>query len=273
MVASVGTVTTTLGDPTVVGDATAAAAWQSKIGLITLCQFRNPNYSLYNIVAYDGNATLTLDRPWMEPVSGAGLTYWMYQTYFPVPVADFNKFIEIRDTTFNAQVSFTEKSQSELAWEDPKRLIFGPRVPTYAVPYGVDKRAGSATLGYVMYEIWPHNLSTMPYSFSYKRRGPMLVNPADVVPYPLDDELVTHRVKELLYLHKEAQKGENIQRGSGADWRFLAQAAGALFKEKLKTIRAKDANLHRDFVTKRKDRSVSGEPYSTPRLGQLNIGR
>ena len=279
LVASVGTVTVTPFSNVVIGDAAATAAWAAITSpLITVLQFRNPSYSLYNIIGYDTTtnapfATLTLDRPWMEPVTGAGQAYWIYQAYFTVPVADFRKFVAILDTTNNAPVLFSELSQDDLSFQDPQRLQFGPAVPTYAVPYGVDQRPQSSTLGYAMYEIWPHNLSYMPYSFSYKRRGALLVNPLDTVPYPLTDELVTWRAKEVLYQFKEAQKGEQVQRGSGANWQFLAEMANAEYKAVLKQIRAVDANLHRDFVTRANKNQPPSDGYSTMTTGLLNIGR
>jgi hypothetical protein len=283
LIASTGTVTASPYTNVIVGDAAASAAWAALVGrpFLTELQFRNPPYALYNIVGYNPAgqppfATLTLDRPWMEPTIGAGQPYLIYQAYFPVPVPDFTKFIEIRDTTNNAPVDFTTVSQDDLSVLDAQRLIFGPAVPTYAVPWGTDMRPGSSTLGYLMYELWPHNLSHMPYSFSYKRSGPLLVQPSDTVPYPISEELVSCRTREVLYLYKEAQKGEEMQRGSGADWKFLAQAAQKEYYSRLKQIRAKDCNLHRDFLTHSRSglrNQSASDGYSTEQLGLLNIGR
>lgn len=277
-----GTVTTTLGSTTVTGNAAASAAWLPRtvlgaIPLLSQCQFRNPAYSLYNIVSFDASnpaaIVLTLDRPWMEPVSGAGLSYYIYQAYFPAPDSTFRKFIEIRDTTNNAPVSFTKISQDDLAAIDPQRLQFGPCVPTYAVPWGVDKRTGSATLNYVMYELWPHVLADVAYSFSYKLRGATL-GTSDSPPYPISEESVTWRAKEILYQWKEAQKGDGMQRGSGADWRFLAQAAAAEYKERNKKDRAIDANLHREFLTRGTQLATgqNADGYSNQVTGSLNVG-
>src|SRR5208282_2156487 len=280
MRASTGTVTTTPYSATVIADATATSAWASLTGLpfLTQLQFRNPSYALYDIIGYNPNgsppfATLTLDRPWAEPATGAGQNYYIYQAYFPVPVSDFRSFVEIRDTTDGDYVSFTAMSQDDLSVEDPERVVFGPALPTYAVPFGIDQRPGSATLGYMRYEVWTHILSIWPLSFTFKRRGQLLVNPNDTVPYPLTEELVTFRAKEVLYQYKEAQKGENQQRGSGADWRFLAEYARKEYVECLKKIRAIDANLHRDFLTRPKRRPEwTQDGFSTNRLGQLNVG-
>jgi len=278
--ANTGTITVTPYSDQVIGDAVATAAWAAITQpLITVLQIRTMPYSLYNIIGYDINvnapfATLTLDRPWMEPLTGAGISYSMYQAYFAAPVKDFRKFLYIMDTTFNAPVNFTKFSRADLATIDPQRVRFGPTVPTYAVAIGADQRPESSTLGYPMFEIWPHNLSYMPYTFEYKRRGPALVNLADQVPYPLTEELVLHRTREVLYLYKEAQKGEQVARGSGADWQFLAQASAAEYKEVLKQIRAIDANLHQDFVTRGFSQSRSPrDGYSTNVLGMLNVGR
>jgi hypothetical protein len=222
---------------------------------------------------------LTLDRPWMEPPVGPGMNYYIYQAYFPVPVQDFRSFVEIRDTTDGDYVSFWGLSQDDLSVEDPERVVFGPALPTYAVPLGIDPRPNSATPGWMRYEVWPHILSRWPLSFTFKRRGTLLVNPNDTVPYPLTEELVTFRAKEVLYQYKEAQKGENQQRGSGADWRFLAEMARVEYSGKdgtgglLKKIRAIDANLHRDFLTRPKRRPEwTQDGFSTNRLGQLNVG-
>ena len=284
LVASSGTFTCTPYSPTVIADAgaTAALANYAPAGgrpLLTELQFRNPAYSLYNIIKYDTVtnapfATLTLDRPWLEPTSGAGQPYMIYQAYFPAPVQDFRKFVEIRDTTNNQPVSYTGCNREDLSSLDPQRLIFGPAFPTYAVSAGVDQRPNSSTLGWVMYELWPHVLSHIPYSFSYRRRGSLLVNSSDTVVYPLTEDLVKWRAKEILYQFKEAQKGEQVMRGSGANWQFLAQNAHAEYLKCLRDVRAADANLHQDFVTRPRPTSlgVSNDGFSTNRTGQLNVG-
>lgn len=280
LVASTGTFTTTPYSAQVVADASATSVLASLPANppLTSLQFRNPSYALYDIIAYDTTsnppfATLTLDRPWAEPATGPGQNYYIYQAYFPVPVSDFRSFVEIRDTTDGDYVSFTGLSQDDLSVEDPQRVIFGPALPTYAVPFGIDQRPGSPTLGFLRYEVWPHILSIWPLSFTYKRRGKLLVAPTDTVPYPLTEEVVTWRTKEILYQYKEAQKGEQQQRGSGADWRFLAEYARKEYVECLKKIRAIDANLHREFLTRQKKRpSWTQDGFSTNRLGQLNVG-
>src|SRR5271157_1731847 len=71
-----GTVTLTFGSASVIGDATASAAWltASQYGsLITQRQFRSGGVSgagtMYDIIAYDGVSTLTLNRPFADPLT------------------------------------------------------------------------------------------------------------------------------------------------------------------------------------------------------------
>jgi len=271
-----GTITTTAYSDSVVGDATAAALWLAysvagTMPLITQLQIRSPYYSLYNIIAFDGVDTLTLDRPWMEP-DGAGQTYMMYQAYFAAPLADFKRFFAIRDTTNGAFLDYWSLSQRDLAMRDPQRTLFDQ--PSHAVAYEVDDRFGSATLGYMLYELYPHPLSILPYTFSYLRRGPLLSASTDTVPVPLTEEAVIWRAKEVAFLFKEANKGEGSRRDMGSDWKFLAGAAKAEYKEALKMVKDSDRDLFELYFNRYVRTAVigaDGEPFANI-LGQLNVG-
>ena len=278
---SPGRITVVPYSTTIYGDAVATARWASLVGrpFLTEQQIRVPAYSLYNIITYyqPGNnpddpttpfATLILDRPWMEPAQ-TNAVYMIYQAYFPVPVTSFRKFGQIRDTTNNAWVNFSQRDQAWLSVNDPQRTVFD--IPTYAVPYEVDQRPNSATLGNMLYELWPHPLSRLPYSFSYIWQGPLLALPGDTVLYPLNEELVLWRSKELGYLWKESQKGDGLLRGSGADWRFLAQEANMQYARRLKTVKLIDVGLGDLYWTKFNRTAVGSDGYETM-IGTLNVG-
>jgi hypothetical protein len=206
----------------------------------------------------------------MEP-GGAGMSYMIYQAYFAVPVADFRRFLAARDTTNNAPMDYWSKSQKQLALEDPERVVFDD--PAYFVPYEIDARPNSSTLGYMLYELWPHPLSVLPYTFNYLRRGPQLLVPSDTVPYPITEDMVLWQAKSSAYLWKEAQKGENMERGMGADYKFLAQSAQAKYELKKKEISARDRDLVELYWSKwYPDYYNNGEPFATVN-GQLNVGR
>ncbi len=280
---SVGTITATPFSDQIVGDANATAAWQAYVAagnspVLTQTQIRSPYYSLYNIIDYDLVSTFTLDRPWMEP-GGANLGYMIYQAYFAVPVTatqsggdpNFRRFLWARDTTNSAPMDYWTMDQKMLAVKDPERTIFDD--PGYFVPYQIDNRPGSSTLGSMLYELWPHPLSVLPYTYGYLFRGPELQQPADTVPFPITEDLVLWQAKTSGYLWKEAQKGENIERGSGADYKFLAQACSAKYASKLKEIKAADRGMVDLYFSKwNPDYYNSGEPYSTVN-GMLNVGR
>lgn len=274
--ASAGTITATRFSDQVVGDVTAAAAWLAyqtagTLPLLTQLQIRSPYYSLYNIIAFDGINTFTLDRVWMEP-DGADLTYMIYQAYFPVPVSDFKRFLEIRDTTNASPIDFWTLNRVDLALRDPQRTVFND--PAFCVPYEADSRVGSATLGYMLYELWGHPLSELPYTFSYLRRGPLLSSPSDTVPYPLTEDLVIWRAKEVAYMWKEAQKGDGIARGSGANWVLLADMASKRFLRELKIVADRDRDLVQTYFN-RFNRATAmgsfGQPFATIN-GGLNVG-
>jgi hypothetical protein len=174
---SPGTITVNTYDTTITGDATASAAWLALVGrpFLTEYQIRTPYYSLYSIIAVDDTdpaaVVLTIDRPWMEPDQSAA-QYMCYQAYFPAPVTtdDFKRFIAIRDTTNAIDIDFWSLRQDDLAVKDPQRTVFN--LPCYAVPFQVDQRPNSATLGQMLYELWPNPLSALPYTINYMRRGP-----------------------------------------------------------------------------------------------------
>jgi hypothetical protein len=277
LLANSGTFTVTPYTNTVIADATATAALALITGfpLITTLQYRDPARAIYNIVAYDTTtnapyATLTLDRLWMEPTSGPGQPYMIYQAYFVAPVEDFRKFIEVRDTTNNSWLDFWSYSQADLARLDAQRTQFAD--PGYVVPVGVDMRPGSSTLGWQIFELWPQQLARVPYSFSYKRRGPSLAAPTDTVPYPLTEELVEWKAKEVLYLFKAAM-AEEKSKGGGQGWMMLAGMAKKEYDERFEFILPVDINLRNDNLVRVDgyDDRWAGVAYSN-NLGSLNLG-
>lgn len=271
---STGGITVNTYSDTVVGNAAASAAWLSLTGrpLLTELQIRAPYYALYDIIAVDATdpnaVVLTLDRPWMEPSMVDG-TYMLYQAYFPAPAADFKRFFAIRSTVTADYLTFGEVSQNDLEAKDPQRTLFN--LPLHVVPYDQDSRPNSATLGYIRFELWPHPLTQYPYAISYMRRGPLMVNRDDTVPYPLTDELVQWRALEIACLYKERQKGEDVARGSGTDWKFSAQAAHDEYKALFKVISNKDRAAVELYYNRLKQMRT-GVPFATQNQ-QLNVGR
>jgi hypothetical protein len=277
------------------GDERAARAWRKHKPrpFLTEMQIRSPFFSLYDIIHFDGIDTLIIDRPWMEPEPWGiwgppwhpdfefdeehehSQPYMIYQAYFPTPVEDFKRFFEIRDTMMSGLIDYWSYNQKDLTRRDPQRIVFD--LPAYAVFFDWDHRGQgtefeSATFGFPRYELWPHPLSEMPYTFSYQRRGPLLEHPHDTLPRPLTEDMLKWRTREALYLWKEAQKGETIQRGSGADWKFLAQSAAAEYKAARNRIGKVDVALVDLFFTRFQRMPAERQaPFATVNM-QLNVG-
>lgn len=203
-------------------------------------------------------ATLTIDRPWTEPPISAG-SYLIYQCYYVLP-NNFRRFISVSDYTNNDPMDWWTMTRADLDIEDPQRTEFDQ--PEFIVQYGADVRPGSATYGNLVVEMYPHPISQLPYTFVCLCNTAPLVNPTDSVPWPLTDELVKWRAREVLYQWKESQRGDEMERGSGANWQFLAQAARKEYDDRLKKIRLKDRNLVDLYYQKaRLTTAYGGEPF------------
>jgi hypothetical protein len=245
-----GSVTTTLGSPTVVGDATAAAAWavaSNPTSLITQRQFRTGQGTIYNIIAYDGVDTLTLDRPWIDAYYlGPTLGYSIYQPYIVAPAQSLQAweyFMDVRNV-IHLDVNNTRGLWEQINEADPQRQIFSN--PGNLIPHGVDNRTGSATYGYPMFELYPQPQSIYVYSVGYSWAGPDLTDdPAlSAVPYPMTEHVVKTLARVKAYEQAEANKTADNPRGAGADYRFLMDAALKEYQAQIKEIRMLDRDIY-----------------------------
>jgi hypothetical protein len=215
------------------------------------------------------NAVLTIDRLWTEPAQ-LNSSYMCYQAYFPLPPG-FRRFYGARDTSNNNEMDTWSYTQLDLANIDAERTVFDE--PLYLVPYQIDNRPGSATLGQWLVECWPHPLSSLPYTYMCQANWPPLSSPQDNLPYPLTEEIVRQRAYEMCCLWKAGQVGDDMERGSGANWPFLAKAYHEEYKDLLRQIRLVDRNLtdlyfHRAQTTP----SAGYQDGFMTQTSQLNIG-
>lgn len=214
------------------------------------------------------NAILNIDRPWMEPAQTNG-GYLVYQAYYVAPVG-FKRMFCVMDVTNNNSMDFWSKTQIDLANDDPQRTIFDQ--PYYVVPYDQDTRPGSSTYGQLRFELWPGPLSQLPYAFICQANRPALSLPTDTVPYPLTEELVKFRTLEQIAFWKESQKGDEQQRGSGANWQFLAGANRKEYNDDLRNVRIMDRHLAELYFTKaQRVPPFWGEPFASVN-GMVNVG-
>jgi hypothetical protein len=249
-----GSVTVNLGDTTVLGDATASAAWataSNPTSLLTQRQFRIGQGTIYNIIAADFTvptaAILTLDRPWIDAFYvGPTQGYSIYQPYITAPVAGFQAweyFLDVRNV-IALDVNNTRNIWEKVNQADPQRQIFSN--PGNLFPHGVDSRAGSATFGYPVFELYPQPQSVYVYSAGYSWKGPELTDiPSQpAVPYPITEHLIKTAARVKSYEWCEANKNASNPRGAGADYRFLMQGAQAEYAAQLKEIRSIDRDIY-----------------------------
>jgi hypothetical protein len=74
-------------------------------------------------------------------------------------------------------------------------------------------------------------------------------------------------------LWKEGTKGDDMERGSGANWLFLAKAYHEEYKDLLRQARIADRNLMELYFTKARMTvpSNGGEPFTNTN-GTANVG-
>lgn len=249
-----GSVTVNLGAMTVLGDATASAAWataSNPTSLITQRQFRIGQGTIYDIVAADftnpAAAVLTLDRPWIDAYYlGPTQGYSIYQPYIVAPVASFQAweyFLDVRNV-IALQVNNTRDILEKVNEADPQRQVFSN--PGNLFPHGVDSRPGSATLGYPRFELYPQPQSIYVYSAGYSWAGPELtdVPSQSAVPTPITEHVVKTLARVKAYEWAEANKNQDNPRGMGADYRFLMQSAQAEYSAQIKEIRSIDRDIY-----------------------------
>ena len=246
---STGTVTLKFGSNSVIGDANAVVGWNAAFqygSLLTQRQFRSGGTSgagtMYDIIAYDGVNTLTLNRPFTDPLTVmtaavSGQEYSIYQPYILAPVSDFERWLSVLDVA-NSGWLMVRGDRRAVNRDDPQRQIFAN--PDRLLGIGQDARQGTATPGWQRYELWPGPQNQFLYQAWFLRFGADLVNLSDTLPIGIPESMVKARARVRCYEQAEANKDPQIPRGAGADYRFLMGAAAAQYEKELKDARLRD---------------------------------
>jgi hypothetical protein len=238
-----GTVSVTRGSNSITFDAAAVTALNtSNAGwsLLTQRQFRVAQGGIYSIVSLDANfaanGIATLDRIYSEQTN-SGAQYLVFQCYFASPVLDLLRFLSVRDLNNVVSLFLDRYNRETLDKIDPQRMSYG--VSYDVVPYLTDKRAGSATLGYKLFELWPLPNILNNWYLAYQRTGVDLILPTDALPREIQEQTVIAKAKYHAYEWAEANKG-NFPEMLKTDWRFLMGAANAEFTSLWREDRRKD---------------------------------
>lgn len=279
-VTTAGTISATLGQNTITGDATASAAW---IALplywqTTLQQIRAQGFSIYSIIAMDTTnpnaVVLTLDRPFVDPLPFfTGVGYQMFQAYIPAPVG-FKRWLTIADM-FNvwALDFWTPRRTIDLA--DPARLYTSN--PTMALALGQDRRGAgtvnaSATIGQQLYELYPNPQTKISYQTYYVAEAPYLVNNTDTLPAPIDEELVTQKALTWAYRDAEGRRDIMAAKGTVGNYLSLKKDAEADFLARLKTLRLLDRDAVDSYMVNMKQAMNGLMPYFNSTAGRASMG-
>lgn len=241
----------TQGSDTVVADATATAVLAAASLLlptpITQRQFRTGISTIYNIRAFDGTSTLTLDRVYAEP--DGSKTWSIYQCYFPAPVLDHLTWIDVRDMV-NFTSLFTKRhTRQSLDDTDPQRTFY--RIPTDVIYYQQDQYASSPTYRFPLFELWGHPLFNLVYQLYGIRRGVDFASDTDTVPPAIGEDMILEQAKVYAYEWAEANKGDT-PRNQGSDYKFLMGKATARYKELYTQYRKDDRETCNNFFSVRK---------------------
>jgi len=266
-----------IGSNTMVGDATATAAWQalSLYFAPTLQQIRIRGYSIYSIIAWDGAGTLTLDRPFVDPLTSlTGNGYQMFQAYIAAPVG-FKRWLNIADM-FNYWAMDIWTDRRTVNMIDPGRLYTSN--PIAVAGLGTDKRGQgtvnqSATYGQELFELYPNPSTALSYMTYYVDEGPDLVNNSDTLPYPITQEVVLRKAMTYAYEWAESRKDVMAAKGSGANYTLLKRDAEGEFNDRLKSLRLLDRESVNAYQIQ-----MGGfmknyrSPYYNSPVGRANMG-
>lgn len=243
-----GTCAVVQGSATIIFDATARAALladqiSQPYSLLTQRQFRVGVGGIYSLIsldsAFSANGIATLERPYADP-SNTAAAYIVYQLYYPAPFKDHRAWISVRNPQMFIDLDLTQ-TRAQTDAMDPQRSWY--QFPTRVVSFGRDARAGSATKGYPLFELWGQPVTPFTYQCYGVRNGVDLASPDDVLPEPLDEDLVLAKARSFAYNWAEANK-DMVPRSSGPDWRFLIGNAEKEFKDLKVLYRKQD----REFV-------------------------
>lgn len=207
---STGTMTVTLGSTSITVSAAAATAFNAlgfsdpplastQLGIgrqIRLSsQTSGTPGALYNITAFDGVTTLTIDRPYAEE-SASSQNFMCYKAYYQPPpsngttLADFLRYF----TVTNSAVGYTIRlkrlhlTQERLNAWDPQRGSTGD-------PYFLCYLQDDPETGAPVYEFWPHPVSLRVLTCNYQLRG---LDRSDALDIPLTcpSYVLTERAKQ-----------------------------------------------------------------------------
>ena len=154
---------------------------------------------IYNILSVDPTVptalVLTLDRSIQENTNATS-AYIIYRAYIIPPTSDFLSWVCLNDMTNGYSIQGKKLTYTSAYFDarDPQRLALGL---AYTCGFYRGNQFGSPTTpqstqggGQPVYELWPHSTQGQTFYCRYRRRGADFVQPTDVQPPGIPDELI-----------------------------------------------------------------------------------
>lgn len=195
---------------------------------------------VYNILSGTGSPlVLTLDRVVMEPTNALS-SYQCYRSIVVAPVADFVRWDAVIDMA-NAINVCKDFTSAYFDARDPQRTAQGQAY--FIGHYEQAPLVGSNLAGIPRYELWPVPVQGQTFYTRYKRRGPGFVNPGDIQPDVISDNVIIHRtLYEHAYPWAMANQG-NFPTLKGVNWGQLIRDRVGMYKDAMVHIRRTDDDI------------------------------
>jgi hypothetical protein len=236
-----GAVSMTQFGLTVLGNATASAAWLAlgaTPGLLTMqIRFTGTvtSQSLYSIIAVDASVptavVLTLDRPITDGTDVAA-AYQLYRCYVSPPIADFIRWESFVDGTNG----WTLQRNVSSAWFDTR----DPQRQSQGQAYYLGYYQAAATTAIPRYELWPHPTSGQIFYARMIRRGPDFSAHGDTQPAQIPDALILDRALGWFAYPWAAANVGRVPTLKGAGWVNLMTTSRAQYLDHLLEARRED---------------------------------
>ena len=236
-VINAGTALVTRFSNSVVADATASIQWIAAALAtppLVARQFRVTNGGpIYNIAAFNGVDTITLDRVYQEATAPLA-QYQIYRCYYAAPSADFVRFVSVYDPS-NGYPLRLHWTRAEFDRRDPQRGAQGQ--PYFVGSYKVD-----ATSGIPLYEMWPHPTFAQAYMCIYQRQGVDFVSATDALPAIIPESLLRCRSLYRAYQWALANAGR-FPELRDVDWRYLMDQSKQEYMTALAKTKKQDSEI------------------------------
>jgi hypothetical protein len=259
-----GTVTVTFLSNQVVADAVASPYWlaqaitQPPLGSLTQRQFRVTGGPIYNIIAYDGVSTITLDRPYTEQ-SASGGSYYIFQNYAPAPSDDFKRWLSWTDpiNSYRFRRRNLYRTKEELDRIDPQRTSYSWPIILATHDYVV---IPGDTQMRPRFEVWPMPTSQIGYVIEWFVNGDSVAL-TDLLPQQIADETIMARARHYGHQVVAGQPNVDVQ---VKQWHLNAmRTADAEYQDLLRRDQLTDNSINDSLVDNEDTGPVLSGPYDS----------